>query len=101
MAYFGSTTDSDGTSRTGPSRPDVNSASPFFQRRHVVNVCRPVGLGLPCSSQSGQARSVPSGFLWLSSGNCSSPIIRLGQRLVTLTSSAFWPAVKAWVTSRP
>ena len=42
-----------------------------------------------CLSQSGQVRSVPLGFLVLSSGSCSSPILRLGQRFVTLTSSVF------------
>ena len=89
-----------GINFTGPSSPESNSGSLFFHRCHIEKVNRPVGLGLPSSSHCGQRLSVPSGLRSLSSGNCSSPISRFGQRLTTVTSMVFRPARAASVTSR-
>ncbi len=74
---------------TGPSRPDCWRGESFFQRRQEVKVKRPVGLGWPSSNHWGHCLRVPFGLRGLSSGNCSSPIMRFGQRFTTLTSSAF------------
>jgi hypothetical protein len=62
-----------------------------------VKVSRPVGLGLPSSSHCGHALSCLP-FHSQSGGNCSSPISRFGQRLVTLTTSLFTPGFAAAVT---
>ena len=80
---------------TGPSNPQGESGSFFFHSRQLVKVRRPVGLGLPSLSHAGHDLRVPFGLRSLSSGNCSSPICRLIQRLTTLISSVFLPALIA------
>src|SRR6516225_5228377 len=84
---------------TGPINPDCCSGESFFHKRQLVNVKRPVGLFWPDVNQDGHALSVPSEFRSLSSGNCSSPIIRLGQRLTTLISNMLSPRFKNFVIS--
>src|ERR1035437_954250 len=89
-------TTSAGRSVTGPSRPEGSRVLSLVQWCQVVNVRRPVGLGLPASSQDGQAfNSRP--FHSQSGGSCSSPIRRLGHKLVTLTRSVFLPGRAAAV----
>src|SRR5207249_4477934 len=85
---------------TGPSRPEVRRGESFVQCFHVVNVRRPVGLGLPSSSHwghfaNGRPEPLQSVRHWQSSGSCSSPMSRFGQRLTTLTSSLFSPGLTA------
>src|SRR5258708_4941430 len=83
---------------TGPSNPDSISESSFVQRWRVVKAMRPVGLGLASRSHCGHfLRPVPEHSQ--SGGSCSSPIRRLGHRLVTLISMEFSPAWMHPVTS--
>src|ERR1043166_952047 len=75
----------------GPSNPDCRNVESFFQRRQVVKLYLPVGLGSPFSSHCGHFSKVPFSVRSLSSGSCSSPIIRFTQRLTTLISNLFLP----------
>src|SRR4051812_38265433 len=84
---------------TGPIKPAALNGESFFHSRQVVNVCRPVGLGSPRCSHSGHFTNVPFGLRSLSSGNCSSPIIRFGQSVTTATSNSLVPARNACVIS--
>src|SRR5262249_680870 len=70
----------------------------------VVKVRRPAGLGLFSSNHcghfsSGKPEPLQSLRHSQSSGSCSSPISRLGQRLVILISNLFSPGLIALVTS--
>jgi len=97
--------------RTGPSRPDSSNGSFFVQCFQVVNVTRPVGLGLFSNSHYGQRPNtgpqpwgtglpgLEAGTHSQSLGNCSSPISRFGHRLTTLTTKSFAPAWRTSVTS--
>src|SRR5207249_4706231 len=80
------------SNRTGPSKPDGSKASSFCQCRAVAKVICPDGLGFPSSSHCGHAARFLVEVHSRSGFNCSSPISRLGQRLVTLISSLFDPA---------
>src|SRR6185437_978999 len=94
---------------TGPRSPDSNRGSSLPQYFQVVNATRSVGLGLFSTSHCGQRASgapqlfgngtVEAGAHSQSSGNCSSPIRRFGQRLTTWISKSLFPAASASVTS--
>src|SRR5215213_1924745 len=91
------------TSRTGPNNPEANNGESFRQCFQVVKVCRPEGLGLPSRNHLGHStKHAPSSCTRQvqSSGICSSPMRRFGQRFTTFTSKAFAPAFAADVTSK-
>ena len=84
---------------TGPSRPESGSESFLCQCFHVVKVRRSFtgraarGFSASGLNHAGQALIVIP-FQAQSSGNCSSPMSRLTQVLVTFTVSVFSPALR-------
>ena len=101
-----------GCSITGPISPDSIKGASLGHTLMMLNVNRPVGLGLPSKSHWGYlARfwgvlfvpappaGAPASGHSQSSGRFASPINRLGQRFTTINSSAFAPARAALVMS--